>query len=481
MRILFVNPPRYNGLPVLREDRCELVNRYLVNPPYSLIQIASFLREKGEDVQVIDANCENLSYSEIQKRMREIKPEIVAFRFTPTTIKADMETAKIAKSLYPDALTIGICWTLKRFAEKIIKDNKDLDVYLKGEYGTYETIFLKLIEAIDQGLPLDMVKGISFRKGEDVISTSQYNMAENNVYEPPIPAYDLLPPLSKYYISPKHSRHSPFTVMYTSMGCPYSCIFCVVRETPRRERSVESVMREITYLKNEHGLKCIFFMDETFTMNRQRTIDLCEALIKDKIDITWYAQTRVDKVDKELLELMKKAGCKSISFGIESGSQKVLDYARKNVKVEQAMEATKMVKEAGMLLHLSFIIGLPGENWETFKESVNFVKKALPTMAQFNVAVPYPGTPLYDLALSKGWIDEKLDFTQLQHQVSVMRNEEMTTEEIEKARKKAYRSLYFNPRWILSQFSNLKELSLISRYYLKCLGMYLIHRMKHSH
>jgi len=480
MKIVFVNPPRYEGLPVIREDRCEIVNRYLVNPPYSLIQIAAVLREKGEEIQVIDANCENLSYSDAQERIEESKPDIVAFRFTPTTIEADMETAKITKSFYPNALTIGICWTLKRFAEKIIRDNKDLDIYLLGEYGTYETTFLSLMEAINQGSPLDTVKGIAFRRMGDAVSTGP-----RTTYYPydklPIPAYDLLPSLSKYYISPKHSRHSPFTIMYTSMGCPYSCIFCVVRQSKWRKRSVGSIMKEITYLKNEHGLKCVFFMDELFTMDRQRTVDLCKAFIKYKIDLRWYTSTRVDLVDKELLELMRRAGCRNISFGIESGSQRILDYAKKGITVEQAMQAVKTVKEAGIGVHLAFIVGLPGENWETFKETVDFVKKALPSMAQFNVAVPYPGTPLYDLARSKGWIDEDLDYTQLQHQVSIMRTEEMTTEEIEKARKKAYRSLYFNPRWILSQLSNFEDLSLTTRYYLKCLKMYLLHGMKHAH
>jgi len=479
MRVLFVNPPRYDGLPVIREDRCEIVNRYLLNPPYSLIQIASVLRENDERVQVIDANCENLSYSKVRERLKESKPDIVAFRFTPTTIEADMETAKITKSLYPDALTVGMCWTLKRFAEKIIRDNKDLDIYLRGEYGTYEAIFLELVEAMEEGLPLDTVRGISLRRGGDAISTEPFEA--DNVYDPPIPAYDLLPSLGKYHISPKHSRHSPFTIMYTSMGCPYGCIFCVMRETTWRKRSVENVMREINYLKNEHDLRCIFFMDETFTMDRESTADLCKALAEDKLDVTWYTSTRVDKVDRELLELMKKAGCRSISFGIESGSQKILDSAKKGIKVIQAMESIEMTKQAGIGVHLSFIVGLPGENWGTFEETVDFVRRASPTMAQFNVAVPYPGTPLYDSALAKGWIDEEIDYTQLQHQASIMRTEEMTTEEIERARKKAYRSLYFNPSWILSQFGNFEDMSLSIRYYLKCLGMYLLRGMRHSH
>jgi len=479
MKVLLINPPRYHNLPVIREDRCEIVNRYLVNPPYSLIQIGAVLKERGQDVRVIDANCENLTYKEVGIKIGGFKPDIVAFRFTPATINEDMETAKITKSVCPDAVTVGMCWTLKTFAEKIITDNKDLDVYLKGEYGTYETIFLKLAEAVEGGLPLETVGGISFKKGDGVVST--VSCTTEYLEEPPVPAYELLPPLKKYYISPRHGRHSPFTIIYTSMGCPYSCIFCVTRETQQRRRSVENVMRELKYLKENHDLKCVFFMDETFTMDRQRTVDLCSAIIESGFDLNWYTSTRVDKVDKQLLELMRRAGCRNISFGIESGSQTILDKSQKGVTVERALESIKMVKDAGIGVHLSFIIGLPGENRDTFKETMNFVKKALPSMAQFNVAVPYPGTPLYGMAMSNGWLENEPEYAQLQHHISLMRTEEMTIQEIEKARKKAYRALYFNPLWIISQLRNLDELSLYIRYYFKGLGMYLVRGMKHSH
>jgi len=391
-----------------------------------------------------------------------------------------LETTKITKALYPDAVTVGICWTLKPFAEKILRDYKDLDVYMTGEYGTYETTLLNLAEVISRGKPLDTVRGIAFKAGERVTRTAQC-VAYYPYDQLPLPAYDLLPPLSKYYISPKHSKHTPFTIMYTSMGCPYNCIFCVVRQTKWRARPVESIVKEITHLKDKYGLKCVFFMDEVFTFDRQRVVNLCKALIERKIDLTWYTSTRVDLVDKELLKLMRAAGCKAISFGIESGSQRILDYVKKGINVEQAMETVKMTKEAGIKVHLSFIVGLPGEDWGTFKETVNFVKKALPAMAQFNVAVPYPGTPLYELALSKGWIDKDLNYTQLQHHVSIMRTDRMTREEIEKARKKAYRALYFNPRWILSQLANVEEILLTVRFYLKYLYMYLIHGMRYSH
>lgn len=483
MKVLFVNPPRHNGLPVIREDRCEIINRYLVTPPYSLIQIASVLREYDQEVQLIDANCEDLSYNKIREEMGKSHPDIVVFRFTPTTFEADMAIAKIAKSLNPKIITAGLCWTLRSYAENILKDNSDLDAYLIGEYGNYEVTFLNLVRTLSRKSNLNKVEGIVFRRGENINSTGP--CTEEFDGELPMPAYDLLPPLSKYYISPKHGRHSPFTVMYTSKGCPYTCIFCVARNTKWRERSVKSIMKEITYLKNKHNLKCVFFMDELFTMNRQRTVDLCRELIDNEIDITWYCSTRVDRVDKNLLKLMRRAGCESISFGIESGSQKILDYARKGVKVEQAKEAVKMVKDAGIKTHLSFIIGLPRENWSTFGETIDFVKETMPAMAQFNIAVPYPGTRLYELAVEKGWTEKDLDWTQLCHQTSIMRTDEMTTEELDKARKMAYKSLYFSPAWIFESakwmLKKPNDFLLISRYYTKSLKNYLVHGMKHSH
>jgi radical SAM superfamily enzyme YgiQ (UPF0313 family) len=483
MKILFVNPPRYNGLPVIREDRCEIVNRYLVTPPYSLIQIASVLREHNQEVYLIDANCEDLPHYKIREEMERSYPDIVVFRFTPTTFKTDMVTARIAKFLNPKITTVGLCWTLRSYAENILKNNIDLDAYLIGEYGNYEVTFLNLVRALSGKGNLNGVKGVVFRKGENIISTEPCTEEFNG--ELPLPAYDLLPPLSKYYISPKHSRHSPFTIIYTSKGCPYNCIFCVVRNTKWRERSVRSIMKEVTYLKDEHDLKCVFFMDELFTMNRQRTVDLCRELMDKKVDLTWYCSTRVDRVDRNLLELMRNAGCEAISFGIESGSQKILDYARKKVKVKQAKVAIKIVKDAGIKTHLSFIIGLPGENWSTFRETIGFVKETLPTMAQFNVAVPYPGTKLYELAVEKGWIEKELDLTQLCHQKATMRTDAMTTEDLEKARKMAYKLLYFNSAWI---FENIKwilkrpnDFLLIIRHYAKSLNNYLVHEMEHAH
>ncbi len=485
MKILFINPPRHNGLPVIREDRCEIVNRYLVNPPYSLMLLASSLRKQGHEVGIIDANCENLSYGAVGARIKTFAPQMTIFRFTPASSANDIKTADVVKSVCPDSLVVTLCWSLKWVAEDILKRYKNIDVYVKGEYHYYGTIIKDLIKALNGKRSLEKVANITFRKGSRIISTARKAQEDpsacGNIYEHPLPAYDLIPPLSRYYISPKYYRHTPFTIMYASAGCPNKCIYCVVSKTKWKVRTLKSIKTEIDHLKRTQGLRCIFFMDEFFTLDRKRVIGLCEHMIKNKMDITWYASTRVDKVDAKMLALMREAGCRALSFGIESGSQKIVDNAKKGFNVEQALKTIKMVKEAGILVHLSMIIGLPGENQQTVDETIKFVKQACPSMAQFNVAVPYPGTELYDLAQKKGWLKRNIDYSDLQHHTCLSRTLEMTTDEILKARMRAYRALYFSPRWIISQFTNFKDVSFTVKYYIKCMGMYFVNRMKNSH
>jgi radical SAM superfamily enzyme YgiQ (UPF0313 family) len=208
-------------------------------------------------------------------------------------------------------------------------------------------------------------------------------------------------------------------------------------------------------------------------------------LLNEGINLAWYCNTRVDRVDPELLELMRKAGCRGISYGVESGSQVILDNAKKSHAVEQACNAIKWAKDAGIKTYASFMVGLPGENWDTVQETLGFIKSALPNGAQFNVAVPYPGTELYEIAKTNGWIAENLNWRTLYQHSSAMGTAEMTSSELNQARKLLYRSLYFNPRWVLENvrfiLRNPGDIPLAVRYYLKSLKSYLVHGMQHEH
>jgi len=477
MKVLLINPPRFEKIPVVREERCEIIERNSVLPPYSLLQIASLLRERGNEVRLIDANGEDISYLAFEKMLSEKDYDAVIFRFTPTTFDWDMRVAAISKK-YSDAYTIGICWTLANFADTVLKEAKDLDIYLRHEY---EVVAPDLIDKLNSG-KLSEVAGIAYRDNGEI----RYNKdAEpiKNYDDIPIPAYDLLPSYDFYFENTKHGQ--PFTIMYTSKGCPYSCIYCTVANTKWKARSAESVMQELRYLKKNYNIKTVTFFDETFTINRKRVEEISQAMIDEKLNIKWYCNSRIDLIDRDLLEKMKMAGCRAVCMGIESGSQKIMSAVNKKVSVEKAAAAIKMVKDSGIKAYCSFIFGLPGENQDTVKETIEFVKRTLPTGAQFNVAAPYPGTKLYDIAIEKGWLTKQTDFKSMFQHDSIMRTDELTAKDLNIARKKAYESIYLNPKWWLQNFYHVaktpEDFEIARGYVMKIFTNFFINKMEYAH
>jgi radical SAM superfamily enzyme YgiQ (UPF0313 family) len=478
MKVLLVNPPRYNKIPVIREERCEIVERDSVLPPYSLLQIASLLREIGCEVYLIDANGDNILYPNLEKMILGIDYDAIIFRFTPTTFDWDMKVASISKK-YSASPTIGICWTLGVVYQAVLEEAKQLDIYILHEY---ETVTPKLIETLSVGGELSEVKGIAYRYNGE-IKKNESSSPIKNYDDIPLPAYDLLTSFKFYYENTKHGY--PFTIMYTSKGCPYSCIYCTVANTKWKVRSAESVLEELRHLKQKYNIKTVTFYDETFTIDRKRVEKISQGMIEERLDIKWYCNSRVDLIDKELLEKMKLAGCSAICMGIESGSQKIMEGIDKNVSIGRAAKAIKMVKDSGIKVNCSFIFGLPNENLDTVEETLKFVKQTLPNGAQFNVVVPYPGTRLYDIAIEKGWMPRHTDFRSMFQDTSIMRNDELTTNEIEQARQKAYRALYFNVRWWIQNIGyvikNPEDFVLAGKYSIKILNNIFINKMNSSH
>lgn len=477
MNILLVNPPRINGIPVIREERCEITDRYSVIPPYSLLQIGSILRKEGHYVELIDANGFNIPYKEVEKKMGISNFDVLIFRFTPTTFDWDMEITRISKKRNRNAITVGLCLTLNSIPQIVLENAPNLDFYILSDY---ETVIPNLISSINSR-NYDAVNGISYRASHDRIEVTR--IAEPIGYDSiPLPAYDLLPSLEPYYENARHG--TPFTIIYTSKGCPFKCIYCTVANTKWKYRSAESILNEIRYLKNRYNIKLINFFDETFTLKKERVIEICDALIKENLNVSWYCNSRVDLINEKLLKKMKDAGCRGISYGIESGSQSILNETNKNINIKQAESAIKITKKIGIKTYCSFIFGLPGENWSTVNETIGFVKRTLPTGAQFNIAVPYPGTKLYEICVNKGWIDH-ISFRNLYQHTSIMNIDQLTSLELEVARKKAYHSLYSNPRWWLQNINhvikNPEDIKLAINYTLKIMNNFLINKMEHAH
>jgi len=477
MIVLLVNPPRFRGIPVIREERCEITERYSVLPPYSLLQIASLLRQRGHDVYLVDANGENIDYQRLSSRLEGLTYQALIFRFTPTTFDWDLETAKLSKSLHPEAITIGICWTLRTLPEQVLSEAPEMDIYLCHEY---EVVAVQLIDALaKKDSDLGEIPGIAYRDaGKNRVNSDAEPVEDYNSL--PLPAYDLLPGLMNYFINTPAGK--PFSIMYTSKGCPYGCIFCTVARTKWKERSAASILQELKYLKEKHNIKTVSFFDETFTIDRRRVVEIADGIEEAGLNIKWYCNTRVELVDEELLQTMYRGGCRGISYGVESGSQGILDAAQKGSTVEQAERAIKWAKKAGVKVYCSFIFGLPGETQETVKETIRFVGRTLPTGAQFNVAVPYPGTKLYEMVHGA---EACLDWRRLYQDQAVLGTEALSPEDLDRARLSAYRSLYFNPRWwgqnIRHVVRHPDDLEMAVKYALKIADNYLFHRMRHAH
>lgn len=478
MRIALVNPPRFNGIPVIREERCEITERYSVIEPYSLLQMAAILRQDGHEVYLLDCNGFSHDYVFLRNWLENRAYDLLVFRFTPTTFDHDISTASLSKEVRPEAKTVGICWTLRSLPEEVLRSCSALDIYLRHEY---EAVIAKLVLALGNGVPLAAVSGISYRDSGGFHHSPDAEPIDD--YDSlPFPAYDILPSLDPYFINTPSGK--PFAIVYTSKGCPFNCIFCTVANTRWKARSAESVLKELRFLKEEYGVCTVSFFDETFTVDKKRAARISRAIRDERMGITWFCNTRVHLVDPSLLQEMYDGGCRGISYGVESGSQKILDMACKGTTVKHAENAIRWARQCGIKTFCSFVFGLPGETPDTVKETIDFVRRTLPTGAQFNVAVPYPGTRLFEIANENGWLSTN-DWRSLYQHDSVMRTSEMSPRELNEARKMAYRSLYMNPKWAMSNVThvlrNPEDLPLAIRYCLKVVDNFLVHGMKHAH
>jgi len=478
MKVALVNPPRFDGDSVVREERCEVRERYSVLEPYSLLQLAAILRGSGHSVRMLDANGFDATPDEVESWLRGSGYDAMIFRFTPTTFDHDMEVAKASKRASPEARTIGICWTLRTVPGEVMADAPPLDVYLRHEY---ESVGPALIDALERGMPLDGVPGLAYRDDGHVGITPDARPIKD--YDAlPVPAYDLLPSLDPYFISAPACK--PFTIMYASKGCPYACSFCTVARTAWRFRSADSVLEELRYLADRFGIRTVSFFDETFTMNKRRVREICDGIRRERLDVRWYCNTRVHLVDPELLAAMRAAGCSGISFGVESGNQRILDSVSKQATVEQAAQAIRWAKDAGIKTYCAFILGLPGETWESAIDTIEFALRTLPNGAQFNVLAPYPGTELYEQLREAGKIPE-LDWKEMHQHNAILGTDALTPEQLNRLRKLAYTRLYFSPRWwrenLRFALATRDDFELASRYAIRVLRNYFVHGMQGTH
>lgn len=422
--ILLVNPPTPDGeLWIRTQHRVGRRTREnMVWPQVSLAQMAALLHPTYK-LAIIDANAERMGWPEFTKLLDRYQPKYYMTQLTAPTLENDMYGCFLAKARGAKTIAFGThitpipVETMKPFPvldfglvgepDLTIRDLLD---HLENRIQDRPAEIVRMIEKSDPhykpafkedgSLDLYAIKGIAWRKGDQIVVNMPRPFIAS-LDDLPIPMHELLP-LNKYrmpYIK------GPFTFMLTSRGCTAGCTYCIKHVSYQyslRLRSPELILEEMWKLKSL-GINNIHMYADLFTANREQVLAMCQMMIDQKIDIKWTSNSRVDYVDEEMLRLMGKAGCRLISWGIESGNEQILKHARKGAYPEKAERALRWAKKAGIMNWGYFIIGLPGETEETIRQTIDFAKKLPLDIALFHVAAPYPGTPFFFEVVKEGW------------------------------------------------------------------------------
>jgi radical SAM superfamily enzyme YgiQ (UPF0313 family) len=431
-KIILIQPPDPPQTQILRDHmgkfgilkRSNSIVRDDILPPLDLAYSASLLENYNHEVDIIDSPTLGLTTSQILQRLINEKPNLVIINTSSVSIENDLDFATRVKNVVDGLIAVtGPHVTL--FPE-IALQRKEIDLVIRDEI---EYTVLELSQKLSG---FENIKGITYRKNGSIFSTPKRPFI-NRLNELPFPAYHLLP-MEKY--SYHLLKKKPFITVLSSRGCPFGCIYCpypLGYGNIWRGRSPESVLAELKMLVEKYKVKSILFRDQVFTFDMKRTEKICDGIIQADIDIDWRCETRIDRLSKNIMSKMKKAGCVGIHVGVESGDSTILrKTAKVGIEIDRIKKIFREAKVVGLETVAFFIIGLPGETKESISRTLNLAKELKSNITWFTAAVPYPGTKLYELAERKGWILSK-DFKKYSGRDVVMRTDNLSEEDIKKA------------------------------------------------
>ena len=440
MKIYLLNPPFIENY--VRSSRCTWIpvagsNWY----PIFLAYVTGLLEKNGYKVKLVDALVDGISHEKTIEDIEGFSPDITVIYTSLDSLDNEVKLAEIIKEKLNTFIVFVGPWCATN-PEGIIKKSKAIDAIIRREF---DLPLKKLAEAIENKKDLSSVKEITWRKDNQIINNPDGEfMNEKELNELPFVAnvYKKYLKIENYH---QTSLKYPFVDMFTARGCAWGkCTFCLWPNTihkgaPYRMRSIENVIEELKFIKKELSqVKEVFFQDDM--LPRTRIKELAEAIIKNKIKLIWSGYAKAD-LDLETLKLAKKSGCRFLHIGYESASQTILDNVVKGEIVKGMEEFTKNAKKAGIKIHGDFIFGLPGETVETIKQTIKWAKKINISDYQFVVPQPHPSTPFYNWLKSKNYLSE----------TGEPNYPHLSLKNLQYWRFRAYREIYFGPRYLLSR------------------------------
>jgi len=473
--VLLVNPPSPDGAIWIRsQHRVGRRSREnMIWPQVSLAQMAAMLHP-DYSVEIVDAIALRMDWKEFEDLLRRKQPKYYITQVTAPTLTNDMYGAFLARSI--GAKTIAFGTHVTPMPIPTMEAYPALDFVLRGEP---ELTLRELIDTLEGRVPegrirrlfedsdpgwfplnegetrnwpleekLNRIKGLVWRHNGQVRVNIDRPFIRN-LNDMPLPLHHLLP--LYHYRAPM--IRGPYTFIVTSRGCTAGCTYCIKHVSYQysiRLRSPENIVEEIRHLV-DLGIRNIHMYADLFTISRDQVMGMCDLLIQEGIKIRWTCNSRVDYVDREMLHRMAQAGCWLISWGIESANEQILKGVRKGYRLEQAPQALRWAKEAGIKNWGYFIIGLPGETEETIRQTIEFAKSLPLDLALFHIAAPYPGTPFFFQVVENNWFRPGTAWEEVDMDRStVLDYPGLPAERLEYWQKRAFREWAMRPGPILT-------------------------------
>ena len=411
-------------------------------PSGALILIGSMLHNPGHSVKIVHMTAEKIGLSELRDIVVSFKPDIAGITMNTFQTKSAKEITKLIKEVHNVTLVVVGGPHPSALRERLFEEFPYVDVVVVGEG---EHTFLEIVEGRD----LCDIRGICYRGH----SNPPRPLAEN-LDHIPLPNLDLVD--INRFTGAHPTGANPTMFIMASRGCPFNCIFCnkSVFGSTVRLREPDSVIREIKWLRDKYGVREIFFLDDTFNINRKWAEEIFNLIIANSLnkDIIYKTPFRANAhiVDEELLKLARKAGFWLIFYGVESGNQAMLDRMKKGLTLGEIKRAFKLTHEAGLKTIASFIFGLPGETEKTFQETLDLCRELKPYVRGLSVAIPFPGSEFEKIVLRKGHL-LRTSYDEYMPNVVIARTDDLTEENLNHMAEVA--SLDYIPIFDISSYS----------------------------
>lgn len=439
MRILLLNPP--GSKTYLRESYCSKISKGAHTvPPIDLIALSGILNRDGNELFAIDAIADKATPSAVKRKIRRLNPDAVVALVAEVSRHEDREF--FATLDLPESVRIAAVGdVLLRLQE--------------NAFDVFPSFQALLLDYASDGVAHwlaghdDRITDLIYRTGDRI---ERPERSTEKVFSAGLCRHDLFP-IDKYNFP--FSLRRPITSFMTDYGCPFKCGFCIFTSMPYRYRPVEEVKEEITFIK-KIGVRSACIADQTFALNKKRGLQICEHLTHGP-RLTWTCYSRVDVMDDELMRAMKRAGCHSIIFGVESGNEEILTKYNKGFSLAQVRQGIARAKHHGIRTITTFIIGLPGETETTCMDTIRFAVELDPTYASFNTPIPRTGTKMEAEVREKSYLVDAEVTRDQGGSVAVLGTETLSPRQLIRMRHLAERRFFFRPSYILRRLIALRH------------------------